>query len=44
MALSLPGNVSILWALIYMAVGMYLVPLVLSLVSGLGRKKEPAAG
>lgn len=38
---NLPGNVSILWALIYMAVGMYLVPLVLSLVSGLGKKKEP---
>jgi hypothetical protein len=40
---NLPGGVSILWALIYMALGMYLIPLVLSLVSGMGRKKEPVA-
>lgn len=43
MAISLPGNVSILWALIYMAAGMYLVPLVLSLISGLGGKKKETA-
>lgn len=36
---NLPGGVSILWALIYMAVGMYLVPLVLSLVGGIGGRK-----
>jgi len=37
---NLPGGVSILWALIYMALGMYLIPLVLSLVGGIGKKKD----
>jgi hypothetical protein len=40
---NLPGGVSLLWALIYMAVGMYLIPLVLSLVGGIGHKKDAAA-
>jgi hypothetical protein len=40
---NLPGGVSILWALIYMALGMYLIPLVLSLVSGFGKKKDAPA-
>ena len=39
---NLPGNVSLLWALVYMAVGMYLVPLLLSLVTGMKAKKVEA--
>lgn len=41
MAMKLPGNVSIVWALVYAAVGMYLIPLILSLVMGRGKKTEP---
>lgn len=44
MSISPPGGVSWLWALIYLAAGFYLVPLLLSLVGGKvhGTKKDSA--
>ena len=36
---NLPGGVSIVWALVYMAVGMYVLPLLLSLVLGKAKGK-----
>lgn len=32
MAMNLPGGVSIVWALIYMALGLFVVPMILGLV------------
>jgi hypothetical protein len=39
---NLPGGVSFLWALVYMAVGMYVIPLLLSLVMGKAASKDKA--
>lgn len=42
MAVKLPGNVSLVWAAIYILFGMFGLPLLLSFVKGVGKKDAPA--
>lgn len=40
MAISAPGGVSWLWALVYIIAGAYLVPMILGMVKGRAAKKD----
>lgn len=43
MSLSLPGNVSILWGLVYMLAGYLLLPMILGFVAGKRSTKTATA-